>query len=183
MDNQESNKDWKKRGKGKIVSTVKHYAFYSGYLKHTLKSNRIPRQEYNKFLADLMRTLMDAVIEEHLEVKFSNIGSFRVKETKMQFITADGQMNKSIPTNWDASWKYWRELHPDKTDVEIIALSNKPIIRHENESRNNHIYRFNWDKRTTLLKNKSYYTFRPTRLAKEKLARILKTNENVTFYG
>ena len=180
----EEQNNWKKRGPGKVQSTVKHYIFYSYYRKNTLPNNKVGRKEYNKFLNDLTKAFMDSMIEENTEIKLTGLGRFRIKETDSFRKDRYGELKlRKSPVDWDSTWKYWRTKYEGLLDSEIIKIDNKPILRFENEHRQGKIYSFYWDKITTILKNKSKYNFRPTRLAKEKLGKLLKTNDNIFYYG
>lgn len=181
---EELNNSWKKRSSGKVVSTVNHYAFYSYYLKNTLKEARVPRKEFNKFVADLTKSLMNAMIEENLEVRLTGLGKFRIRESNIEYFDKNGEFKpNNVPVDWGSTWKYWRNKYEGLSDDEILKIPNRTVIRFENDHRKGKIYKFQWDKYTSIAKNKNIYNFRATRLAKEKLGKVLKTNSNIFYYG
>ena len=55
-------------------------------------------------------------------------------------------------------------------------------VYHMNDHRDNHAYRWYWNKYLNRLTNGKYYSFTPTRKNKRRLANILKNRKDIDYF-
>lgn len=143
------------RGKNIIqnVLTLKH--IYQYYIKDISKSSKY-YQSYKIFRAiceDANKELSNEILEGYFFKMPYRLGTLRIKKRKIDI----------------------NNLKPD------FGLFNKSEEnyknKHLNEHSNNYYVRYYWTKRVeTLIKNKSVYSYIPTRANKRELAKRIKEN-------
>ena len=178
---EDNNRQWAKRTEGKVKQGMVKYAFYSYYRKNTVTS-KMTRKQFDAFMNDMIETLTTAMLEESLEIKIPLIGNFRVRERKLTLLNDQGEIKKSLKVDWNKTWSFWRTIHPGLTDNQIAKIEGKKVLYHDNEHTHNYFYSIIWEKRRSMLSNKSIYVFKPMRTLKHKLAVILKDNNKQVFY-
>lgn len=143
------------RGKNIIqnVLTLKH--IYQYYIKDISKSSKY-YQSYKIFrdiCEDFNKELSNEILEGYFFKMPYRLGTLRIKKRKI-------------------------DINNLKPDFGLFNKSNEIYKnKHLNEHSNNYYVRYYWTKRTeTLIKNKSIYSFIPTRANKRELAKRIKEN-------
>ena len=112
---------------------------------------------YRKICEDFNKKIMDDILLKSREFKMPfRLGSLRIKKKKMNF-------SSKLKNKLKIDWKATRE--------------NKKVIYHLNDHTNGFNYRWYWEKKNAIIKNKSIYSFQATRTNKRRLAALLKNNE------
>lgn len=143
------------RGKNKIqnVLTLKHiYQYYIKDLSESSKYN-IDYKTFRNICEEFNKELSAQILEGYFFNMPYRLGTIRIKKRKVDF----------------------RSLKPD------FGLFNKTEgeykNKHLNEHSNNYYCRYYWNKRlATIVKNRSAYSFIPTRKNKRDLAALIKEN-------
>ncbi len=143
------------RGKNKIqnVLTLKH--IYQFYIKDIDRDSKyyIDYRTFRTICEEFNKELSTEILEGLFFKMPYRLGIIRIKKRKIDL----------------------RNLKPDfglfnKSDAE---LKNK----HLNEHSNNYYVKYHWNKRyATMIKNKSMYSFIPTRANKRTLAKLIKSD-------
>lgn len=172
---QQSRNNGFKRTGGKLNSDVLRYQFYSDYAKTLPVSERIGRTSFNRFTKDLISTLVTAIIEENLELKFTHIGRLRVREKVIKTV--------NIRVDWKTTWEYWNEKYPGLTRDEILQIKDKKTLRFDNEI-SAYNYSFYWDKLTVPYPILRYYKFKASKHNSIALNKsIINPDRKVFYYG
>jgi hypothetical protein len=173
-----------KRGKGKNICDVRKYDFFSHYRKNTKSVQKLDRKTYSAFIKNLLSMYAETIVREALEVKFGKLGTIRVQSKPLNFLTKDGKLAKSLKVNWVETWEYWKTLHPNLTEDEIVAIKNKKVIYFENEHTNGEFYSHLWDNATSPVKYKRFYKFKPSRQYSRLIKKVVTApNRKVFYYG
>ena len=126
------------------------YKSYDDYYKVGYKTYRNICEDFNK-------KIMDDILLKSKEFKMPfRLGSLRIKKKKMNF-------SNKLRNKLKIDWKATRE--------------NNKVIYHLNDHTNGYNYRWYWEKRNAIIKNKSIYSFQATRTNKRRLATLLQNNE------
>lgn len=143
------------RGKNIIqnVLTLKH--IYQYYIKDISKTSKY-NQSYRVFrdiCEDANKELSNEILEGYFFVMPYRLGTIRIKKRKI-------------------------DINNLKPDFGLFNKSDETYKnKHLNEHSNNYYVRYYWTKRVeTLIKNKSVYSFIPTRANKRELAKRIKEN-------
>lgn len=169
-----------KRGKGKILSSVKKQDFYKDYKERS--SNPIDIKLFNKFNKELLQLYSTEIVTTGLELRIPHVGKLRVRAKDLHFFRADGKLAKSLKVDWQATWSYWEKLYPGKTKDEITEITGKKLLYHENAHSNSEFYEHFWDNYSAPLKYKSFYNFKPSRQYSRLIAKTVKDPNRKTFY-
>lgn len=142
-------------------NTISSSSFASKY-RSTLADNIVDEKTYKKILRDYFSLITQKVIMESQVVKIPLLGEFSIRKKKMDFT----------------------ELSSRTSGLKIDYKRSKEartIVHFTNEHRDNHSYRFFWQKPKTSTRL-LMYTFRPNRQNKRLLAQILKNNMSIDYY-
>lgn len=138
------------------------YKFY----KDKYRENALEERLFKKIYYDLNKEVSDLIITKSFEYKLPfRMGYLRIKKAKVKLkLNSEGRVDqaRSIP-DWKATWDYWYEIYPGKTNKEIRQIKNKKRIYQLNHHTDGDVMSWFWDKKTARVKNKSFYTFRPVK--------------------
>jgi hypothetical protein len=166
-------------GKYKVDYKLEH--FYKDYKKES--SNSLTKQQYSLFYKEIMAELMTVMIEKSTEIRIPSIGYFSVLSYKPALIK-DGEINKrGLNPDWKKTWEYWYTKYKGKTQQEIVAISNKTLIYHENKHSQGLSYSFKWNNFTSQIKGKQGYKFIASTQYKKRVNQFVKDNPNHCYYG
>ena len=174
-----------KRQKGSIGKYQVDYKledFYKHYKSNI--GNQVTKHQYNGFVKDLTGELMDSIVELSGEIKIPNIGYFSILGHKPNLVKKDGQLNtRALRPDWKRTWEHWYKKYEGKTQEEIIAITNKKPVYHENKHTDGVRYIFKWNNFTSVIRAKQGYKFIPSTKYKKKLNTFIKENPNHCYYG
>jgi hypothetical protein len=169
------------RGEGKNKGAIKKSAFYKFYLQNA--SSRIVEEKvYNAFTKDLLNSFSEAIVTEALELRIPKVGKLRIRTNKLKFFRKDGTRINKIRVDWKKTWDYWFNKYPGLTKEQIVELNNKIVIYHENEHTQQEFYEHHWDKLTSTLKFKTFYSFKASRQYSRLIAKVVKDPLRKVFY-
>jgi len=143
------------RGKNIIqnVLTLKH--IYQYYIKDISKTSKYyqPYNIYRAICEDANKELSNEILEGYFFTMPYRLGTIRIKKRKI-------------------------DINNLKPDFGLFNESDGTYKnKHLNQHSNNYYVRYYWTKRVeTLIKNKSVYSFIPTRFNKRELAKRIKEN-------
>lgn len=178
-----SNSTYLKRGQGKVKGNIKKDAFFSYYVENA-KEKTVEKKTYNKFIKELLEVFSTAIVEKGLELKINKVGKLRIKSNTLYFFKKNGERNKSLKVNWEATWTHWHNKYPELTRDQIVAIPDKKLVYHENEHSSQEFYRHHWDKLTINLRYKSFYNFKASRQYLRLIAKVVKDpNRKIFYYG
>jgi len=143
------------------------------------------KMDYKKFkqLCVLFNTMLsNKIITESFEFKMPyRSGNLRVKSKKRPIKFRDGKVDTiAMGIDWPSSHKMWREMYPDKTYKEIMAIPHKKVLVYTNDHSNGYVMSWFWDKRLSNMKNQSAYMFKPVKGRQDK-EYYLEENEPLYF--
>jgi hypothetical protein len=137
------------------------------------KYDVLDEKTYKKVLKLFNKKVSNAIVKEAFEfIMPRNIGNIRIKKNKPRLtLTPEGKLDKKmlIP-NWKETWKLW--------DTDPESKENKTIVYYENKHTDGYIYRWHYSKHRNNLKNKSAYSFIPSRTNKNNLTEVLKNMDD-----
>jgi len=141
------------RGKNKIqnVLTIKH--IYQFYIKDIDRDSKyyIDYRTFRTICEEFNKELSNEILEGYFFKMPYRLGILRIKKRKIDF----------------------NNLKPDFGEFNKSEIKNK----HLNEHSNNYYVKYHWNKRfATLIKNRSLYSFIPTRANKRTLAKLIKSD-------
>lgn len=138
------------------------YKFY----KEKFGKDALGEKKFKQIYYDLNKEISNLIITRSLEYSLPfRMGHLRIKKKKLRLkLTDDGRIdiNRNI-TDWGATWDYWNELYPGKTRKEIKQIPGKKVLFQMNYHTDGDIMAWEWDKRSSRAKNKTYYKFRPVK--------------------
>ena len=144
------------RGKNKIQKPLGLNYAYDYYLKEIQLDSKynIDWKTYKLILSEFNKSMMSAIIDDGYIFKLPyRLGTVRIKKRE-------------------------NNLNRLKPDWSTYNTSNKEIKnKYLNDHTDNQYVRFYWSKgKDTIIKNKTLYSFIPTRDNKRYLSKLLKTN-------
>ena len=166
--------------KYKVTKTIKDA--YKLYKEDNL--NGVDKSTFVKVCKEFNKLLIQQVIENSFEYRLPyRLGFLRVKKCKNVIEVVDGKINTvRLKPDWDACWDYWNRIYEGKTRAEIVAIPNKKLIYHYNDSTDGYYYKFFWDRKQCAIKNQAMYKFRPTMGVKKLLTAHLYDEDRLNDY-
>lgn len=152
--------------------------FYKYYKKNY--ENIVDYSLYAKVIKEINEAISNAIIYDGFNFKLPiRLGYISIVKKKYKIkLDEDG-----IPIiNWraidyKATKELWQELYPGKTIEEIKKIPNVKRVYHRNQHSNGYFFRWNYDKFTSNVPNKSAYFFRPTRTNTRALSSYIKSDD------
>jgi len=166
--------------KKKIKAEYRSDAIYKTYCKRTNNPKKVSKTVYLNILKDFFSGVTDILILKGAEFTMPfRLGSIRIKKSKVPIrITPDGKLDKRrLRPDWNKCRALWKELYPDKSWKEVVAIKDKPMRYHENKHTDRWQHSWYWDKSTCLVKNNTAYSIDITRSNDRKLAKTLKRED------
>lgn len=132
------------------------------------KYNDLNEKTYKKVLKLFNKGISEIIVKESFEfIMPRDIGNIRIRKNKPKLRLKDGKIDKSgMYPDWNETIKLW--------EADKEARDTKLIIWHTNEHTEGYIYRWHYSKYRNKLRNKTAYSFIPSRTNKIKLTEVLK---------
>lgn len=155
-----------KRGERRYKADFVLQDLYKFYVEHT--KNPVDIKTYKTVLKKFNSGWFKLAIVTGMELNFPfRLGSLRIKKSKRKFkFDETGKLDKSnFAMNYKASKDMWEQKYPNLTAEEIlkIPLKERGIKYNYNDHTERYSFKFIWDKRTSNIPNKSWYSFKPLR--------------------
>lgn len=164
-----------KRGKGKVRSDFGLADIYKYYLDNNKRT--VDKALFRTICKEFNTKALDGVIYDGTDLNLgARLGSIRIRKfNNKPKLNEDGELANKFSVNWPATHIRWKELYPDKTDEEILAMKGKRVVYHLNEHTDGWVMKWHWDKITCNVPNQSAYRFEPNRTIKREAANAWKS--------
>jgi hypothetical protein len=171
-----------KRGKQKVpihyTASVDGYKYFQqAYKKPEIKQKLYTEihKEINEEVFKMMRTHNFIY---HIPCRLGKI-SIRKFKPKVR-ILEDGSVNwRDLKVDYKATWDYWRQKYPGKTDKEILEIPNKAKMYHHNAHTHGYRYKHKWDKGAANFNGKTCMHFKPVRQVSRDLNTWLRSLDSL----
>lgn len=149
------------RGRNKIQNPYTLQDMYVEYVKKYPEGSLyyLTYLEYRDITTEFLKHLVYKLVYKSLTVTLP----FRLGELSVVKHKPTYKSLRNMVIDWDRS----KELNKQ--------------VRQFNDHSNGFVYRFHWDRRKCILDNKTTYIFKPARVNKREVARLVKTRENDYF--
>lgn len=140
------------------------------------KYNNLDQKQFKQLIKAFNKSVSDAIVKEAFEfIMPRDVGNIRIKKSEIKLkLTADGKIDKKIlQPDWNETLKLW--------EVDKEARESKTLVYHENKHTEGYIYRWHYSKYRNKLKNKTAYSFIPSRTNKIKLTGVLKNMDDYPY--
>ena len=150
-----------------ITHTMEHA--YNKYLeKHHVKytKRKYSKADFIKFMFRVNTLLATKIITESFELKIPRgLGILCIRKSEFKIpIDKDGKLKKhKLLIDWDATWDYWYTQYGTTNRKEIAKIPDKQLVYNYNQHTDGYIMKWKWEKSIAPIKNKSVYTFKPTK--------------------
>lgn len=158
------------------IKTKDFYDHYAGlhFKGHEEKRNRViidrsspfyvDSKTYGSILEDFNLMIRDEIVNESKDFKMpSRLGTLGIRKKKrVPYVDDDGKVVNNLPIDWNKTRKLW-ESSPK-------AKAEKKLVRFYNEHSNGFVAKVRMFKVNANYKNKSIYTFIPTRTVKSMIS-------------
>ena len=164
-----------KRSKGKIKNDYVNEDIYNYYC--SISSLNIPKKIFFAIIKEYILFIVDKMLTEGFLFNMpSRLGTLGIMKTKILFkLDENGNIiKKNFRKDWNATFKLWQTLYPDKTIDEVKLLKDKPYIYHLNKHTQGYNLNFIWDRLSSNVKNQFSYRFLPARTNSRNLAKLVK---------
>jgi len=144
----------------------------------------LSKKDYLKIIYLINNKISKAIIENSLEFKMPyRLGLLCVNKNKLKINIKDGKILKhKMVVDWEASWKMWHEEYPELTHNEIKHLKGKQVVYQTNDHTNGYIMCWKWNKDSSMFRNKSVYSFKPTKQNRLNLGKWIKSEDRTNDY-
>lgn len=173
-----------KRGNRRYKADFSIKEIYDYYI--TKHENCVDAKVYKDVLKKFHQRWFNLAITTGMELYFPyRLGSLRIrKKKKKPKLTPEGNLSRrNLAINWIETKQMWVEKYPDLTPEQIaeIPVEEKGFKYNYNDHTGRYTFKFHWDKLTSNIPNKSWYSFKPIRDFKTQLAKELKTNSKTQY--
>lgn len=162
---------------GKIKTDKAISDAYNYFCKHYDNKHDITPRQYTQLFKEVCEIMMFHIIFKSYEWKLpASVGCLRIqqKPIKVRF-TEDGRISsKGLNVDWASTKELW------VNDPEAAKIKQR--VFHFNNHTDRMNLRFYYDKRTTMMRNKSVYQFKPSRKWARLLNEAVKKNPNLKFF-
>jgi hypothetical protein len=172
-----------RRGKRKVIADYKFEDIYKFY-KEQYKEKALPKAIVRKIYSKIFPAIVKLMVFENFQYRMpKRLGYLSVKKKEVgPKLDSDGKLDtRTLSVNWKKTKQLWQEIYPDKTEIEIKAIKDKPLVRELNEHSNGYRCLWYWDKTTCNIKNQNAYYIDMTRTNDHILSNGIKYN-NLNFY-
>ena len=178
-----------KRGKTGIL-VYGMYIYYRGLLAMKGYLNKrndfnVSFREYCNVLRLFNKKVKDAIIYDSWVFKLPyRLGYIYVKKIKMRFqLDKNGELYKhKLVPDWLRTKELWKKIYPGLTNEELKAIPHKKLIYITNEHTYGYKFIIFWKKRNCNIPGHGPYEFIFAKDNRRELAKLLKSNPNITYY-
>lgn len=153
---------------------------YNDYCNKYHARKNIKQGEFSKIFKDYVKEIVDLIIFNNHEWRIPcNIGSIRIKKTKIRFReNSKGGLNKAkLMVDWGATNKLWEENPEMKKKKKVLYYMNKHTDGYK--------YLFIWKKHVLFLKRGNLmflYSISMNRAVDRYLAKCIFANPELNYY-
>ena len=147
-----------KRSKGKIKNDYVNEDIYNYYC--SISSLNISKKIFFAIIKEYILFIVDKMLTEGFLFNMpSRLGTLGVMKTKILFkLDENGNViKKNLRKDWNATFKLWQTLYPDKTIDEVKLLKDKPYIYHLNK----HTHTYNYSSLNHIKNQKTVHMNNP----------------------
>lgn len=172
-----------KRKEGKYKSDIKTLDFYNYYVERV--KNPLTYLQFSKILQEVNKNCIYKLALTGEEFRLpNNLGVLYVAKRKINIkLKDDGSIDtRNLKPDWKKTKTLWEKKYKGVSPDEIVKIPDKPIVYYLNEHTNKYRMVFNWDRRTTNIRNQSLYVFRVVRTLKAQVAKYFIESGNTNYY-
>lgn len=150
---------------------------YEFYVNKTGNKNNISKTKFTSILREINDLIFKHIIFNGMEYRMpSRLGSFRVRKRKTNIkLGKDGKLDtKFLKVDYKSTRELWASDEEDR--------KKKTLVFHFNEHTNGYKFPWFWDKRTSNVKNQSYYLVVITRFHNREKAQALLENPKLDYF-
>lgn len=172
-----------KRKEGKHNTNVKTKDFYKHY-KEKVKEP-LPALLFSQIIQDVNKNCIFklALTGEEFRLPYG-LGVLYIAKRKIPILlNDDGTVNtRNLKPDWKKTKSLWEKRFPGVPAEEVVKIKDKPIVYYLNEHSSKYRMVYNWDRRTSNVKNQSYFLFKVVRTLKAEVARYFVESGNTNYY-
>jgi len=172
-----------KRKEGRYVSDVKTRDIYNFYAETI--DNPLSYLDFSKVIQEVNKNCIYklALTGEEFRLPYG-LGVIYIAKRKINFkLNDDGTLNtRNLKVDWKKTKELWEKKYPGVDAEDIVKIPDKPRVYYLNEHSNKYRMVFNWDRRTSNVKNQSLYLFRVVRTLKAEVAKYFIESGNTNYY-
>ena len=172
-----------KRKEGKYKSDLKTRDIYNFY-KEKIK-DPLPYLEFSQIIQEVNKNCIFklALTGEEFRLPYG-LGVLYVAKRKINIkLNDDGSIYlKNLKVDWKKTKELWEKKYPGIPAEEITDIKDKPKVFYLNEHSNKYRMVYNWDRRTSNVKNQSLFLFRVVRTLKAEVAKYFMESGNTDYY-
>lgn len=173
------------RGKNKVVIDYSSPDIYKYYCNKTGNPHKLSQKQFTEITKQFFSEVIDMLIFDNIEFTFpKRLGNLRIIKYKNKVkLNEDGTLDKrKLRPNWKATRELWRKMYPGMSWEQIVAISDKKMVFHENKHTDGYNLKWYWDRTTCLVPNYTAYSLEIARRNDRRLAEALKNEENELNY-
>jgi hypothetical protein len=155
-----------------------------GYLDKRSDFN-VSFQEYCEVIRLFNKKAKDAIIYNSWVFKLPyRLGTIYIKKIKITLaLDENGEVDtRKLVPDWPKTHALWSRIYPDKSKIELKEIRNKKIVYLLNEHTDGYKFIVRWQKKYCNVAGHGPYEFVFAKDNRRELARLLKSNPNITYY-
>ena len=143
---------------------------------HKDSKYNIPITVYNTILKDFHLMMCESILKGKDFTLFERLGIIGIRKNKISIkVNEKGEVLTNAAIDFKSTLELW--------DQNKEAKEKKTLVRHINNHTQKYVHRWYWNKGDANFRNKTAYSFIPSRANKRLLAKILKDEDSdVDFY-
>jgi hypothetical protein len=171
--------------------TDDYFEYYRDNIKTTVHKKRslkakdyVVRDDYGKMLQEYYLAISKMMIyDAYTHYNSNKMGCLNVVKYEPDMLDKDGNIRpRMLKVNWKATKDLWAETYGTSgNDPALKEIKGKTLIYHENDHSDGWMFRWNWDRSTSLMKHQSRYYYKPVKANKRMLATAIQTMPGLDF--
>lgn len=131
---------------------------------------------YNKILKKFHELIVNDILNGEDFILPERLGIVGIRKNKTKIKVDDkGNIITNAPIDFKSTMELWEKNES--------AKKQKKVVRHVNDHTKRYVHRWYWNKHDANFRNKTAYSFIPSRTNKRLLAKVLKDEDNnIDFY-
>lgn len=162
-----------------------YYEYYKKHSKHSYKGKKIWKRHFKSILNHYYAAISKVIIYDMYSFYLSNrCGTMSIIKYKSDstYYDADGNIKKNnLPVDWPETYKIWEEDYGKLPNSEYKKIKDKPLALLFNEHSDGWQVKWNWDRKSCMVKNQSGYYFKAMRDNKRRLAKAYKSMRHLDY--
>jgi hypothetical protein len=162
-----------------------YFEYYKAHAKKKHKGKRIWKRHYSVIISKYYDAISKVIIYDMYSLYLSHrTGTLEIVKYKADstYYDKDGNIRKNrLPVDWIETKRIWKEDYGDISNEDLKKIKNKPLALHFNEHSDGWQYKWDWDRRSSTIRNQIYYYFQAVRANKRRLAKARKNLPHLDY--